>query len=616
MLLDENALHATMRGGLASALNLTPEQLRLDRSFLAQGGDSLSAIQFMARCLAQGVQANIADILKHDTLPQLLSELVVRMSTSSLPTQSRRTASVGHVDSIGPCSLMQNRILIGQAVHPAAYHCSFILTARTRDRSLLSANDVAKHWRSVVDRHPSLRTTFIESTERSGTFDQVVWDQVQPSVTILQDESQIDQAQAVHNNTAKIGHHMYLVQMTPSQVMLRLNISHAIIDGRSAGIVLRDFCDAFSGKMTPGQTLRHADFAIAEDQLVDDTTEDFWRTYLHGVEETYLAGNNVTNKAKTGLHTLQGKLHISAEKTRKFCHDHGITVVNVCQVAWGMVLRAFALRDDISYSYITSARQTRLPGMSEAVGLFISSLVLRMDFATNTKVLDLLKAANGDVLRHMPHDRGLRKRSSKWGNSILSFQRAWQTEANENDSLQFEVLRRLSPTDYDHSLNVEIGDDTIVVDYDIWKSTTDVDYANNILSAYLRAIEFVLTSPEADFSEGDLLGLEDSKRLQQVNRIPPTSNSTCIHAIVAEVTSRQPDAMAVCAWDGTMTFRQLDRAAGALANHGEKTSRTFGSLLISLPWLFAPADGSKDFTAQSAKYDCTINVFQNGMYYK
>lgn len=593
MVLKENALHATMRGELASALNLAPDQVLLDQSFLAQGGDSLSAIQFMARCRAQGVQFDIFDVLKHETLSELLSEVVARNSntSSSLPSlpstppESERSVvdlstlaaqlngasppSVGQVDMIGPCSSMQNRILIGQALHPAAYHCSFILTARTRDGSLLSANDIATHWRSVVQRHPSLRTTFVESTQRPGTFDQVVWDQVQPRVTILQDESEINHVQDVnkHNNTAEVRHHMYLVQMTPNQVMLRLNISHALVDGRSAGIILRDLSDAFSDELTPGQTLLHADFAIAEEQLVDDTTEDFWRTYLHGAEETYLAGNNVTNKAKAGLHTLQGKLHISAERTRRFCHDHGITVVNVCQVAWGMVLRAFALKDDISYSYITSGRQTRLPGMSEAVGLFISSLVLRMDFASKTKVLDLLKAANGDVLRHMPHDRGLRKRSSKWGNSILSFQRAWETEAKENDSLRFEVLRRLSPTDYDHSLSVEIGDDTIKVDYDIWKSTTDVDYANNILSAYLRAIEFVLTSPEADFGEGDLLGLEDSKRLQQVNRIPPTPNSTCIHTIVAEVVSRQPDAMAVCAWDGTMTFRQLDRAATALANH-------------------------------------------------
>ena len=467
MLRDENVLHATMRGELASALNLTPDQLQLDQSFLAQGGDSLFAIQFMTRCHAIGVQADIVDILQYSNLSQLLAELVDRASLSSLPSlpsakesqrsdaelalfaQLKATAphSVGHVESIGPCSLMQNRILISQAVHPAAYHCSFKITARTRHGGPLSVNDVGRHWRSVVRRHPSLRTTFIESKERQGTFDQVVWDQVQSSVKILQDESQIDQARVVHNITAQIPHQMCLAQITSSQVMLKLSISHAIVDGRSAGIILRNLCSAYSGELSPDPSLRHADFALAEDQLVDDMTEDFWRTYLHGAEETYLAGNNVINKPKTGLHTLQGKLHTSLDKTRKFSHDHGVTMVNVCQVAWGLVLRAFALKEDISYSYITSGRQTRLPGMPEAVGLFISSLVLRMDFANNTKVLDLLKAVNRDVLRHMPHDRGLRKRSSKWGNSILSFQREWQSESNENDPLRFEVLGRLSPTD-------------------------------------------------------------------------------------------------------------------------------------------------------------------------
>ncbi|KAH7330243.1 hypothetical protein BKA65DRAFT_554232 [Rhexocercosporidium sp. MPI-PUGE-AT-0058] len=593
MILDENELHATMRGELALALNVAPEELQMDRSFLAHGGDSLFAIQFMARCHMHGVQADIVDILQHENLSELLAELVARtLPNSALPSvpslngssssdeESRHSddeltlftqlnaaapQSRGHVDSIGPCSVMQNRILISQAVHPAAYHCSFTITARTRHQDPLSANDLAKSWNSVVQRHPSLRTTFVESKERQGTFDQIVWDQVHPFVTILQDESQMDQDQVIHDSAAEIPHQIYLVQMTPNQVLLKLNISHAIVDGRSAGIILRDLCNAFSGEISLDQSLRHADFAIAESQLVDDTTEDFWRAYLHGAEETYLAGNNVANKPKTGLHRLQEKLHISPAKTRKFCHDHGITVVNVCQVAWGMVLRAFALKEDISYSYITSGRQTKLAGMPEAVGLFISSLVLRMDFVNNTKVLDLLKAVNGDVLRHMPHDRGLRKRSSKWGNSILSFQRAWQSESNKNDSLRFEVLKRLSPTDYDHSINVEIGDDTITVDYDIWRSTTEVADANNILSAYIRAIEFVLTNPEAEFGEGDLLGLEDSKRLQEINRVPPTPKSTCIHSVVGEIASHQPEAMAVCAWDGNMTFRELNRAANSLA---------------------------------------------------
>lgn len=472
-MLDSNAL----RGELASALQVCPEQLQLDQSFLAQGGDSLQAIQFMARCRACGIPADMIDILQPKTLSQLLEELVARATLNtppgpSVPLNNPRSAdelalfaslkagappSVGRVDHIGPCALMQNRILVSQAVHPAAYHCSFTVIARTRDSSPLSATQVAKHWRAVVDRHPSLRTTFVDSVKRQGLFDQVVWDQVRPSVTILHTASQVDKVQVVHN-AAQIPHQMHLAQISPSDVMLRLDISHACVDGRSAGILLRDLCDAFSGTLSTEQSLCHSEFACAENELVGDADENFWKSYLHGAEETYIASNSVFNKPRSGPRTLQGKLRISPHMTRQFCHDYGVTVVNVCQVAWGMVLRAFALKEDIAYAYISSGRQTSLPGMSEAVGLFISSLVLRVNFSKDTKISDLLKATNKDVLQHMPHDRGLRKRSSKWGNSILSFQRAWHSESSENDPLHFDVIRRTSPTDVRVDANVRYID--------------------------------------------------------------------------------------------------------------------------------------------------------------
>ena len=63
----------------------------------------------------------------------------------------------------------------------------------------------------------------------------------------------------------------------------------------------------------------------------------------------------------------------------------------------------------------------------------------------------------------------------------------------------------------------------------------------------------------------DVLGNKDLKRLQEVNGTPPRPCSTCIHTLVEETVSRQPDAMAVCAWDGTMTYRALDQVATKLA---------------------------------------------------
>jgi aryl carrier-like protein len=490
-----------LRDELAAALNMSTQQLQLDQSFLAQGGDSLSAIHAMSKLRSAGIHADIVDFLQAKSLSEILAETIARheadvnaldlsstgsedgstCSTSSpsipreslggtpdfTPVQMDKQSevelalfahlnslapdSVGHVDSVGPCSSMQNRILISQTVHAAAYHCSFIVTARTRDRAPLSADEMAYLWRSIVARHPSLRTTFIESEERPGNFDQVVWDQVQPKVTILEDADQVNEVQDIPSAHAQVPHHLYLAQISPTELILRLNASHAIVDGRSAGILLRDLCNAISGELSTATSLRHADFALTQDQVAEDS-EDFWRSYLHGAEDSYLPGT-ISNKPKAGLHTLQGVLSVPAHRTRTFCDKYGVTLVNVCQVAWGTVLRSFALKEDVSFSYVTSGRQTNLQGMHEAVGLFISSLVLRMDFVKNTKVLDMLRATNRDVLRGMLHDNGLQRKTSKWGNSILSFQRAWESESNENDPLRLKVLQRLSPTDVRHLPN-------------------------------------------------------------------------------------------------------------------------------------------------------------------
>lgn len=39
----------------------------------------------------------------------------------------------------------------------------------------------------------------------------------------------------------------------------------------------------------------------------------------------------------------------------------------------------------------------------------------------------------------------------------------------------------------------------------------------------------------------------------------------CIHDVIADRIMEQPDAEAICAWDGSLTYRELDIAAGRLA---------------------------------------------------
>lgn len=476
-----------LRDDLAAALRISPDELQSDQSFSAQGGDSLSAIHFMGRCRAAGIEADIVDIVKAKTLSELIASIVLKYdghlteipvngegkgegggegdsasSESSYTLVDSRLLDVAddpdrQIQSIGPCSSMQNRILISQAVNPVGYQCLFVLKARTRAPRTLAAADITQLWRQIVARHSSLRTTFLESEQRASTFDQVVWAEVEPNVTVLDDETQITQEEMITqaDSTKVPPHHLYIYQISPVEVILRLEISHAIVDGQSAGILLQDLYDAYEGHLSATKPMAYGDFVHLEVKDLNGA-EDFWARYLEGAEETYIEGA-LSNKSKTGLRTLQGTANVSAEMSRRFCDTYDVTLVNVCQMAWAMVLRFFTMKEDIVLSYVTSGRQTELYGIHEAVGLFISSLVLRTDFTTNPSVLDALKAANEDVFRSMAYDKVplLREQDSKlptahkWGNSILSFGKNWKplSQGNHELNLDLTVLRRISPTD-------------------------------------------------------------------------------------------------------------------------------------------------------------------------
>lgn len=476
---SEMALRVTLRDQLAASLRISIEELQLEQSFFANGGDSLSAVHFMSKCRTQGLQADIEDILKSKTLPELIEGILSKHKSKAIqaitngdaphsdatPALNHNSYNIldprlkdaedpgRHVESIGPCSSMQNRILISQAVNPAAYQCRFVIKAQSHAAEPLTASRITDLWRQVVARHPSLRTTFLDSEERPSTFDQVVWTEVEPNVTVLQDETYIHSDEIAPLDGTTFPHHLYIYQVSPAEVVLRLEISHAVVDGQSAGVLLQDLYAAYANRLPARASMPYADFVRLEEQG-QDGAEEFWAKYLEGAEETYLP-SVVGNKSRAGIHTLQEKIHFPADKARQFCDRYGVTMVNVCQVAWGMVLRFFALKEDVTFSYVTSGRQSELSGMHEAVGLFISGLVTRMDFSGNPGVVDMLKAATEDVFRGMAYDKvplfqekgSKLPTSQKWGNTILSFGRDWESLSATKNDLTLSVLRRLSPTD-------------------------------------------------------------------------------------------------------------------------------------------------------------------------
>ncbi|KAJ5876038.1 uncharacterized protein N7529_001622 [Penicillium soppii] len=62
-----------------------------------------------------------------------------------------------------------------------------------------------------------------------------------------------------------------------------------------------------------------------------------------------------------------------------------------------------------------------------------------------------------------------------------------------------------------------------------------------------------------------LLSKADMLKLEEWNRVVPEKVDRCVHELITEWCRAQPDAPAVCAWDGNFTYAELDALSSALA---------------------------------------------------
>ncbi|KAK5728019.1 hypothetical protein LTS12_027377, partial [Elasticomyces elasticus] len=73
-------------------------------------------------------------------------------------------------------------------------------------------------------------------------------------------------------------------------------------------------------------------------------------------------------------------------------------------------------------------------------------------------------------------------------------------------------------------------------------------------------------SSQQKLADIELISKHDTTELWRRNRSVPPSFDFCIHHLVAATTQENPSAQAVCAWDGTLTYAQLDELSTNLAH--------------------------------------------------
>lgn len=369
--------------------------------------------------------------------------------------------SKDQIEDIYPCSPMQEGILLSQLRDSSAYMFHTVFEVKDSKTGRIDPEQLQKAWKMVVDRHPVLRTIFIDSNYNGGSFDQLVLRKLNDNVHDFEcdDSEALDILEASKlrqlndERTPRISHQLTVCNTFTGRVLIKLEMNHAIIDGGSIGILLRDFALAYDGRLPKEPGPLYSEYI----KYIRSTTQDqalaHWVHYMTGVKPCHLLFANET-KSTRRLKSTKMKFDRFPELQR-FCEKYSVTLANLTLSAWAIVLYHFTGSDDICFGYPSAGRDAPISGIQDAVGIFINMLCCRVKFVDGHSLIDIVKMVQDDYISSLPHqscslasiqhELGLQKQSLF--NTTLSIQNHSEPKDSQISTLSFTLQKAYDPSE-------------------------------------------------------------------------------------------------------------------------------------------------------------------------
>jgi len=532
-----------------------------------------------------------------------------RRRTELTPTKSKAVS----IEEIYPLSPLQKGLLFHTLYAPGAGRYFEQLTCELHGR--LDEAAFAETWRLLVARHSILRTAFVWKGQREPV--QVVhrtleipwqredWRAFTPAQQAEKLTAYLaaDRRRGFVPNRAPL---MRLATLRLSETVWQLVWSHhhLLLDGWSFPLLLREFgvaYGAFSAGSVPAlpparpfgsylQWLQKRDAA---------PDENFWREQLRGFAVPTPLTIDRPGKVGSDFEVIDFALdETDTARLQQIARDLQVTLNTLSQGAYALMLSRYASTDDVVFGVTVSGRPADLPGVENIVGLFVNTLPLRVPVPDDAEAGPWLQALQERQLALQEH-----------GHTGLSDIQGW-SEVPRGQQL-FESLFVFINYPVDSALATRFGEleprATRFVERTSYPLTIDVlpgprltlrtafDTARLDRDAVLRMLGHIrcallaLGEPNVRLGQVELVaGEERAALLAASTPVAPAEDlrDGSLHAWFARQAAATPDATAVTAASGTLTYAELHRASNAIAHR----LRAFGVQRGTLVGLFLERD--------------------------
>jgi nonribosomal peptide synthetase DhbF len=504
-----------------------------------------------------------------------------------------------------PLSFAQRGLWFVHQMNPESSMYTIQLASRLTgglDRPALEAA-----LRDVVQRHEALRTVFRDGEDEPH---QVILDIAECAMGLEYRElSEHDLRRAMNEASERpfdlardLPIRAWLFALGPQEHVLLISMHHIISDGWSLGPLTRDLAAAYSAR-SRGEAPRlaplpvqYADYVLWQRQLLGREEEPeslvsqqlrYWRDALDGMpEELRLPVDRprrpVSDFASgTIAFRLDAELHAALAEVAR---GEKSTMFMVLQAGFAVLLGKLGAGCDIPIGTPVAGRMD--DALTDLVGFFINTLVLRTDVSGDPSLRDLVKrvqAANLEAYdnQDVPFDRlvdALNPSRSLSRHPL--FQVMFALQNNASAGLEFEGL-------IDAPVDIDAGSSrfdlvlSLMENFDADKAPAgieafleyqldmfDRETAQGIADGYPRVLAALAADPDAPIGTVDLLSPQQrAVMLETCNRTEVPVAATNLPELFEARAASAPGATAVSHLDRALTYGELNARANRLARH-------------------------------------------------
>lgn len=500
----------------------------------------------------------------------LAAEPSLRQSILDVARRQCRV-EVDDIEDLYPATPLQEGMVSLTSMQPGSYTSVLSLDLQ-RD---VDFDKLQTAWRWTAAAHPILRTRIIQ-TESQGCFQTVLKQQLTPAIEKYDQTPNVQQltkGMVLGGPTIRLGIKTKPCNSDGASCQLILAMHHSVYDGWSLPLLLSEIQAAYQGKQ-----LRPRPFKgfVRYIQQMGQNSTDFWREELKSFDSEPFPsipkalGYQVTQRA-----SMRRVFKLPDGPARV-----NFTLSTKMRLAWAVTVSSYTNAHDIVFGVTTAGREIPVDGIESVLGPTIATTPVRIRAEVERNVRSALEHVQNSAVQSMEHEHIGLQHIAKLGDSsaaacrfqtLMIFQSQLDEKAIASSTLfeKAEFVTHLGEETYALVLYCDVADAssslTIQAKYDD-NAISELELARMLDHCGLVLAQLV-PEPDMPLAELNTLGSADWEMLRTWNApardIKPSD--ACLYQEFYERVMQNPDADAVCAWDGSWTYGQLHDEASKLA---------------------------------------------------